>query len=253
MNLKAGERVQIDVDSIGIDPFITLWYASDEFDWFVHDDDGGGGLFGENSRILFEAPEDGSYILGVIDQYQEDVGSYFVRVTASAEAVLQTEPELKKETWRTPHGKLVHYESDRFSFGMAEQVDWVALPGEKCDRFVLCYFWGSSAFLVLENALHELRPQERSRGGFIESLDSSILHEPGSQKLSEERITTPSGLELDVLNYKLDNGRWLSTIVVYVDEIERGVFALLAFHSADTQFDFESMVEFSYESLRVRD
>ena len=56
LELNAGDRVRIDVDAIGIDAWVGLYYESDSFEEIVYDDDSGGGLFGENSRLVYEAP-----------------------------------------------------------------------------------------------------------------------------------------------------------------------------------------------------
>ena len=253
LKLKAGERVQIDVDSIGFDPWIELLSKSDQFETVARDDDSGGGLFGFNSRILYEAPEDGTYRLHVQDTWWEDAGSYFVSVTIPTEAAQLSEPELIKISQEIPFGKLVYYRSDRFEVLTFEPKEWVDLPGEECEGFVLCYFWGSNALLIMDKALHELPPQERSREGFIESLDSSILHGPGSRKLSAEKITTRSGLELDRLDYSLDDGRRLSTVLVYVDEAQEAVFALLAFKSPASPNQIDSTIELFVETFRVRE
>ena len=254
LNLNAGEKVQIDVDSIVLDPMIILLEEKDELELVARDDDGGGGLLGESSRILYEAPQDGTYMLLVVDPFIEDVGGYFVKVTAPTEAALQPGQDLIKRTQRTPHIKITLYGGDSFDFPMVEQRVWVALPGEDCGQFVLCNFWDSSALLVAEFAFHELPPQERSREGFIRSLDSSILHEPGSQKLSAEKITTRlGGLELDLLKYNLENGGWLATMIVYVDETQDAVFAYMAFNSHDTRRHIDSDIELIADLFRVRE
>ena len=86
LELKAGERIQLDVDSIGIDPWIVLLYESDSLEEIVTDDDSGGGLFGENSRIVYEAPRDGTYLFLVEDYGEDTEGSYFVNVTVPTKA-----------------------------------------------------------------------------------------------------------------------------------------------------------------------
>ena len=235
LKLNAGDRVQIDVDSIGFDPWTELLSQNDDSEIVARDDDSGGGLFGFNSRILYEAPEDGTYLLRVKDTYWENTGSYFVSVTVPTEAAEPIEPRLQKRSQQIPFGKLIFYSGDRFAVLTFEPKEWVDLPGEECEGFVLCYFWGPTAVLIMDKAFHELTPQERSREGFLKSLDSSILHEPGNKKLSAETVTAYSGLEMDRLEYSLDNRRMFATIIVYVDETQGAVFALLASTSPDTQ------------------
>ena len=243
LKLKAGDRVQIDVNSIGIDPMTLLTYGGDEFEYAAIDDDGGGGLFGENSRIVYEALQDDTYLLHVMDNRSENAAGYFVNVTVPTETALLTEPGLTQRTSRTPDGKLVHFETDSLGFLMWEQYEWVTLPGEVCERFLLCYFWDSAAILVAEIPLHELPPQERSRVGFVNSLDASILYEPGNKKLSAGTINAGRGVELDRLDYSLSDGGMHSTIVFHLDETQEAVFILLAFISPDSQHQIDSLIQ----------
>ena len=111
LELKAGQRVQIDVDSIGIDPWIALSYESDSLEEFVSDDDSGGGLVGHNSRIVYAAPQDGSYQLLVEDFAEERVGSYIVNITAPTKAAAPTELGLSRPLLPTVYGKMSWYES----------------------------------------------------------------------------------------------------------------------------------------------
>ena len=253
LELKAGERVQIDVDSIGIDPWIRLRYESDSFEETVSDDDSGGGLFGASSRIVYEAPRDGAYILLVEDYWDEEFGSYFINVTIPDEAAELTEPQVSRQLLATAYGKMAWYESDRFGFSILEPIEWEVVPAEQCEQFVACYVSASSIFLIMENALHELPRREQSREGFVESLDSSISSDPDAEKLSEETITTVQGLVADRLDYSLDGGQALSTIFIHVDETEAAVFVLLVFFSKEEQEYIEPMTDLFIDSFRVWD
>lgn len=84
LQLAALDTVTLTVDSIAIDPILTIERlgsarsASDSA--AIIDDDSGGGLFGVNAALVFTAPRDGEYLIIVEDSSQYDVGGYVLRV-----------------------------------------------------------------------------------------------------------------------------------------------------------------------------
>ncbi|NLD43038.1 MAG: hypothetical protein GX657_06030 [Chloroflexi bacterium] len=79
LDLQEGQTVEIVVDSVMIDPYLRVdfWGASGEE--YASDDDSGGGLFGENSRLIYTAPRDDTYFVLVEDALQE-YGGYLLTV-----------------------------------------------------------------------------------------------------------------------------------------------------------------------------
>jgi len=80
LNLDAGETVEVVVDSVMIDPFLTLDYPEATIDDILSNDDDGGGLFGLNAALTFTAPQRESYFLIVDDSPGRDFGGYFLVV-----------------------------------------------------------------------------------------------------------------------------------------------------------------------------
>jgi S1-C subfamily serine protease len=81
LRLERGERVRILVDSIEIDPYLTVDGPNMRIREILSDDDAGGGLFGLNAAITFEAPRDDNYMLVVEDASGYDNGGYVISVT----------------------------------------------------------------------------------------------------------------------------------------------------------------------------
>lgn len=68
LELEQGEKVAIEARSILADVRLTMWaYRGESLAAWVHDDNRGGGLFGRDALIVFEAPFAGEYILLVED------------------------------------------------------------------------------------------------------------------------------------------------------------------------------------------
>ena len=77
LDLQAGETVVLTVDAALIDPVVGLGAAEDEI---AFDDDSGGGLFGLNDQLSFEAPRTETYTVLVQDAEGTGVGAYFLTV-----------------------------------------------------------------------------------------------------------------------------------------------------------------------------
>lgn len=66
LNLQRNEKVEIVVRSILADPQVDLWgFRGEDLTVMINDDDSGGGLFGLDARIVFQAPHTGEYVLHV--------------------------------------------------------------------------------------------------------------------------------------------------------------------------------------------
>jgi S1-C subfamily serine protease len=85
--LKKGEAANILVDSILIDPYLTIARPGDAQEMWVSDHYSGGGLFGLNPELTFIAPETGVYLVIIGDEnaysccgYYPQSGGYSLQV-----------------------------------------------------------------------------------------------------------------------------------------------------------------------------
>ena len=251
LQLKAGQRVQIDVDSIGIDPWIALSYESDSLEEFVSDDDSGGGLVGHNSRIVYEAPQDGSYQLLVEDFAEERVGSYIVNITAPTKAAAPTELGLSRPLLPTVYGKMSWYESLDNGFSILEPIGWEPVGEELCPA-TACYLSSAASYTLLEIPIHEMPPEGRTREGYVSLLDEGMSNRPGTEKLSSGTFTTVQGLTADRLDFiRGMGGRTRVTVFVYVNEPAQAVLVLLLGTPANRFHESELLVELFLDSFRL--
>ncbi len=66
LDLERNETVEIVARSILADTQLTVWgYQGETLEVWLRDENSGGGLFGRDARIVFQAPYTGEYILGV--------------------------------------------------------------------------------------------------------------------------------------------------------------------------------------------
>ena len=250
LELKAGQRIRIDVDSIGIDPWIALAYEGDTLEEIVTADDSGGGLFGENSRIVYQAPRDGAYLLLVEDFAEVSVGSYFVNVTVPTDAAQLTEPDVSRFLLPTGYGKMGWYESEENGFSILEPIEWEPLGEDVCPA-TACYASSIASYTLLEIPTHDMQQQDRAREGYVPLLDEGMSNRPGVSKLSAETLTTVQGLTADRLDYITGaGGRSRLTVFVYVDEPAKAVLVLLLGTPTNRYPLVEPLIELFIDSFR---
>ena len=78
LSLAAGETVRVRVDSTQIDPFLRIDYR-DSPEIIAEDDDSGGGLFGLNAGVVYQAEDDRVHRI-VIDDPSGQVGGYTLTI-----------------------------------------------------------------------------------------------------------------------------------------------------------------------------
>ena len=83
LRLKKDETVEIVARSVLADTYLAIWDPIAE-EW-ASDDDSGGGLFGEDARVIFQAPQTGEYDLFVVDAAWSAPGGYVISVKQAEE------------------------------------------------------------------------------------------------------------------------------------------------------------------------
>ncbi len=75
LDLARNETVEILAMSILADTQLTVWgYQGETLEVWLRDENSGGGLFGLDARIVFQAPHTGEYILGVASRWDPPSG-----------------------------------------------------------------------------------------------------------------------------------------------------------------------------------
>lgn len=92
LELQAGQRVKVQISSVNIDPFLRLDASFFPQDTFLVDDDSGGGIFGTDSEMVFQANTTGTYWVVVDDFDETRFGGYFVSVEETDEATTVEAP-----------------------------------------------------------------------------------------------------------------------------------------------------------------
>ena len=80
MSLKEGETVEVTTDSLNADTKLWLRCRDCGGNEIAQDDDGGDGLFGTNSRVIYRAESDGEFVIGVDTAEGGTGGGYYLSV-----------------------------------------------------------------------------------------------------------------------------------------------------------------------------
>jgi len=81
IDLREGQSVEVVVDSVMIDPYLTIDYVGATEDQVASDDDSAVGLFGLSAGLIYTAGHTGEYMLVVEDAEQREAGGYILSVT----------------------------------------------------------------------------------------------------------------------------------------------------------------------------
>ncbi len=80
IDLEEGETIEISMESATIDSYVVVGYFSPSGDGVFDDDDSGGGIFGMDARLSYEAPHSGSFFVAAFDPSWKGIGGYLLTV-----------------------------------------------------------------------------------------------------------------------------------------------------------------------------
>ena len=159
LQLDAGESVTVKVESFMIDPYVRVARA----DWTradVSDDDGGGGVVGDDAFLRFTAPESGTYIILVSDSWDRNVGGYFLKLDGAPRRSVSPPPTATPapRPVSSPHGLMATYGNAEYGFSIQYPAHWLDSPITSQWEGDQSLFRGDDASLVIR--IHDL-PKQR--------------------------------------------------------------------------------------------
>ncbi len=83
LDLEAGQTISVLVDSVMIDPYLTIYSMYGDADVAI-DDDSGGGLFGVSAELTYTATESGQYFIIIDNSFENEYGGYIVTINESS-------------------------------------------------------------------------------------------------------------------------------------------------------------------------
>lgn len=253
ITLQAGQVININVDSVLIDPFVAVDYLQSGNDDTVLDDDSGGGMFGLSAELSYEAPISTRYTFIVFDASFSNMGGYIFSVDEPSEGdptPIAPEPTATPST--SPFGLTILYESQNHPFAFYRPANWLEhlqnCPSEACfapgggSIVYVDEFFSTQADSTLEEVVET---------AVIPSLDETYL---SFELLSLEYITTETGLPGAFLTFTLRSGgaSYSGAEFVYLHE-GIGVFTITLFAPTDSYTGLEDIFLYTFNTLFVQE
>ncbi len=251
IDLDEGELIEIEVDSLSIDPYLSLSYESFRKAATYEDDDSGGGIFGTNSRLVFKAPEKGRYSIHVSpDYFGAYTGGYFLTInTATDESEM---PDPVSERWFTAStfGKLERYLSVDKDFEILFPANWHR--SYDCGQVTACFTSGGLSLVIQEEDLSEIGISDMSLEEYVETtIDNNNSRGLQFEVESLETQTNTQGIASEMLTFTIRNGRYKGMRMIHVKD---GTHVFSATFAIEAKFfdGLEDLYQYMFDSFRVR-
>jgi hypothetical protein len=260
LHLSRGESVNIRADSILIDPYITVDYPFAGTSDVMQDDDSGGGMFGLNAELTYQAPDDGIYMVSVSSSYGDEVGGYFLIITEPYDgAPTPMSPPPTATPITSDLGDMAVYESENFPFTIQYPAEWSdqravpALFGDVCIQMTACFLSNdatTSVLMILEEDLDAYGLGDMTTEEYvdiiIDSFEGSVI-----TVVSQEEFTTDQGRTATVITADVQDGLFTAFRLLYVEDGH--AFNAVYFVPGDYVADLEPFIQYSFATFTVTD
>ncbi len=251
ITLSKGEIIEIEVDSIVVDPVVAVAFPGATWDDIVGDDNSGGGVIGTNARMAYQAPRAGTYIIVVENAPGMGAGGYSLSVTAeTAGGPTPMAPPPTPVPVDTPFGSMRPYGRGSEPFTMLIPAGWKDITSSTTDCPGLCYE-GEQGILMTMTRSMDQTPLAREQLVELFLGSMGIVNEQGTLR-SRETVTTESGLSVEVVEYRIQDpaGNFhMSAAIAY----ESGTaFMALYFTSEPRDAALDALIDYSFRSIALR-
>ena len=252
--LDEGEKINIQVDSILIDPILIIARPGDREEQLVFDDDSGGGIFGLDAEITFVAPDPGTYLLIIDDARSNGVGGYTIQIDEPYPgAPTPTAPEPTPAPANTDAGPMFLYETVLGSSAieypsfLTDDPSQVAEWGELCASVTSCFVSDAIALVIAEEELGFLNVTTLE--SYVEILINGSLANPAIELVSNEELITEEGLIARLLTFSIQDGIFTVKRFVYVHN--GNAFGASYFYASELEGFLQPIIEYSFGSFEV--
>ena len=225
ISLNEGQIINIQVDSVLIDPYVLIVpdrpFHDDEI---ISDDDSGQGVFGLNAELTYQAPESGRYVILVTDRLSYGFGGYSLTVGETYEgaptpvAIPPTATPIASE-----FGDLANYTDPRSGFTISYPQTWQDAPSNSffrnvCQSVTACFASRDDGVLmILVEDLSEFGLAGLTLDEYVDFLLDRQANDIYELVLDESFITE-SGLNGRVIGFSIQDGLLYSLRVIYLED-----------------------------------
>jgi hypothetical protein len=248
--LAVGDTIEVAVDSVLIDPFITIDFAGASEQQMITDDDGGGGLFGLSAKVTYRAPHSGRYLIVVRDSGLSRVGGYVLTVAEAPRGAAAVSPPLLPTRIASPLGPMALYESAHHPFAIQYPAEWTEAPPQMGEtvRFVGDQSYG---LVITEEDLLALGMGEMTLEEYVDVIVSiQTSNVPDLQIGSREQVLTEQGLPAVTMTYTFQGGLWRASRLVYLTD-DSVAFNATFFAGRARYEELGPLIEYSFGTFRI--
>ena len=231
IDLEDGAIITMHVDSIAIDPLVSIIASGSELGELVEDDDSGGGLLGLNAELHFKATQAGTHLILVEDSFAEVAGGYILTVKPAAPdatPVTAPTPTPVPVALDTPVGPMLVYNGIEADFSLQYPAEWEEQIAQQVEVARFTSDQGGLLSIIAQD-LVVAGLGRMDLDGYTQAVISLFLSVPGIQVFDVESFTTVQDLLAVDITF-MDGGDFIGRSLVYVYE-ERIGFMVMYFVS----------------------
>lgn len=250
LTLVKGQTVHVTMDSLLLDPYLAVMH--DNWDTAVEDDNSGGGLFGLNAGLTYQAPHSGEYYIYVADATGYYVGGYQIQVAVpAAGAPTPIAPPITPTPG--PFGAMGIYESDAYPFTIQYPAAWYELAaGDPSCSSLASACYANEDYSALLYVMEELMTEGYTLDSYKDAILSGFSLMFGDyQVLSRQPLETAQGLPAQVMTVSVLGGALKMSFFMYLHEDEVA-FVAMYLTSADAFNDLEPLITYSFSTFTVK-
>lgn len=253
VDLKEGEVVKITVDSLSIDPAISIEYETAILKEVTTDDDSGGGIFGSNAQIIYKASKDDTYRFRVENYSYESVGSYFLKIETESAVAEPTKPQFSQSYLSTDYGRMTWYESETNGYTILYPVDWQANVKGVCPTagVTLCVVGPLGVYMILEEDISKLPKKDRNLDGYLGLLQDTFSSQPSVEIDKVEDFGTLQHLNAAMMSMNVNKGRAVAQRLIYVDQKSKSAFGATFLTSKQNYEQAQGLMWMLFDSFRL--
>ncbi len=264
--LKEGEIVNVSVSSIMIDPFVVIGPMGSSGEQLVTDDDSGGGVFGLDAEITYQASYTGLHSILVVDASYSGgyTGGYVLTVREPYEgAPTPSAPPPTATPIVSEFGEMSVYESESYPFSIQYPADWDTMwvPSSVfsavCNQSqtTICFANQDGVLLIITEEDLGVLGRNVSLEEYAELILEVLPDTIKEENILRESFVTKQGRDAETLTFSFDlpelpelDGTVAKRLVFLFDNVGFNATFLM------TDEDYEEMlpmIEYVFESLRV--
>jgi hypothetical protein len=247
LTLGRGDTININVDSVLIDPFLLIDRM--EAGEVETDDDSGGGMFGLSAEMSFTAPRSGQYLVVINDAYGTNIGGYILTIQEPYEGAPTPIVVAPTATpFSSPYGRMALYESDWGSFSMQYPANW---RDESVSCGLPCYYGSGANVLYIIESFTSEESLDGYADDIVEEYEENRIN---FELLSREEVTTEQNRTGIVLVYTFDERGYSYKTIEFIYLGEGGVTFRAMYSGALENIDASlAMYEYSLTTFQVID